>query len=137
MSKSKNTNLGSVLTKSPGETIHVYITSNDAHGEQHVFIVKNEGAYAFTPSSILDTGAQAVAHHIVSENVIDVEVIPHASKSLSFTEECNTAILSILQMYLAHVGRQNQTKTKKDTKTNTKKTKTKKDTCSYKNGRRK
>ena len=124
MSKSKNTNSGSVLTKSPDETIHVYITSNDARGEQHVFIVKNEGAYAFTPSSILDTGAQAVAHHIVSKNVIDVEVIPHASKSLSFTKECNTAILSILQMYLAHVGRQNQTKTKKDT-------------CSYKNGRRK
>ena len=145
-SKSKNNNLGSVLTKSPNETIAVHITPNQCFGEHNVFIVKKEGVYVFTSSSIVDDGAQAktsakkALEFKLSRHFIDTEVIPNASKSLSFTKECNTAILRILQMYLVHT--QGQSATSGHTGLSTQKKeksqkKTKKDTCSIKNGRRK
>jgi len=122
-----------------------------------VFIVKNGDAYAFTSSSIVNDGAQAIAHkhvqtrdcielRILSPNIIDTEVIPNASKSFSFTKECGTAILRILQMYLAHTQGQSDAsgqtglstqKKEKNQKNQKKSKKIKNDTCSIKNGRRK
>ena len=148
MSKSKNNNLGSVLTKSPNETITVHVTLNHWFGEHNVFIVKNGDAYAFTSSSIVNDGGQAIAHkrvqtrdcielRILSPNIIEKEVIPNASKSFSFTKECGTAILRILQMYLGHTQGQSDAPGQTGLSTQKKSKSQKRDTCSIKNGRRK
>jgi hypothetical protein len=141
MTESKTNNLGSILAKSPNETIDVHLTSNHTHGDHRVFIVKNGVGYAFTITSILNAGARAVVHRILDDSVIDKEVIPYASKSLSFTKECNTAILSILQMYLARTQtnqiEQTEHSTQSTSKNQKNQKKVKKTTCSIKNGRRK
>lgn len=125
MSKSKNNNLGSVLTKTPNETITIYTASTEAL-PNNVIIVKDGEAYTFKSSSILETGVLAIADRRALFNDEGTPNRPYLDPSLSFTTEANSARLLLLQMYLSRALGHN-TKSKKQTK----------DTCSIKNGRRK
>ena len=101
--KKANNTLGAVLARRPNKTTVIYLTSeNAAVLANSVVVVKDGSAHVFNSSSVADVGDQATSQS-VSTSTLQQDIIPNASKSMSFSMESGSARLRILQMQVGHV----------------------------------
>ena len=118
MDKINAPTLKEILVKQPNKIALIYLTSNNANIlANSVVVVKDEKAYVFDSSNIVDIGHSALCQNVSTETLTDI-VIPNACKTIKFSSESDSARLSILQMQIERVQKI-------------------KNSCSIKNGKRK